>query len=177
MTRVAASPWTTRAMPIVTGYTSSDQATFPVTVGPDLTHNGGQDVFVAKIAADVGLLGSVAVGGAPVVGAKVLLKNLATAAKSKSTTDAAGGYQFEPVASGSYSIGIGTFTVGATNTISGNLRVKLAPSVGTKVKLKNKTTGARQQDDHRCERQLLLRRRGTREIQAHHLAGAGAVSN
>jgi hypothetical protein len=34
----------------VTGYTESTEATFPVTVGPDLTHNGGvQDAFVAKV--------------------------------------------------------------------------------------------------------------------------------
>jgi len=33
----------------VTGYTSSTQATFPVTVGPDLTHNGLDDAFVAKL--------------------------------------------------------------------------------------------------------------------------------
>jgi hypothetical protein len=33
----------------VTGYTSSTEATFPVTGGPDLTHNGCDDVFVAKI--------------------------------------------------------------------------------------------------------------------------------
>ncbi len=33
----------------VTGYTSSSEATFPVTVGPDLTSNGGNDVFVAKV--------------------------------------------------------------------------------------------------------------------------------
>jgi hypothetical protein len=33
----------------VTGYTFSTQATFPVKVGPDLTHNGGQDAFVAKV--------------------------------------------------------------------------------------------------------------------------------
>jgi hypothetical protein len=34
----------------VTGYTSSSEATFPETVGPDLSFNGGDDVFVAKIA-------------------------------------------------------------------------------------------------------------------------------
>ena len=35
----------------VMGYTDSDQQTFPVTVGPDLTHNGGRtDAFVAKVA-------------------------------------------------------------------------------------------------------------------------------
>ncbi|HOC41907.1 MAG TPA: SBBP repeat-containing protein [Thermoanaerobaculales bacterium] len=33
----------------VTGVTTSTQATFPVAVGPDLTHNGGNDVFVAKV--------------------------------------------------------------------------------------------------------------------------------
>ena len=33
----------------VTGYTSSTEATFPVTKGPDLTHNGNLDVFVAKV--------------------------------------------------------------------------------------------------------------------------------
>ena len=36
----------------VTGDTSSDQNTFPVTVGPDLTYNGGiNDAFVAKVSA------------------------------------------------------------------------------------------------------------------------------
>jgi hypothetical protein len=35
----------------VTGDTSSDQTTFPVKVGPDLTHNGGTDAFVAKLRA------------------------------------------------------------------------------------------------------------------------------
>jgi hypothetical protein len=33
----------------VTGYTDSSAATFPVTVGPDLIHNGGTDAFVAKV--------------------------------------------------------------------------------------------------------------------------------
>ncbi len=33
----------------VTGYTSSTQATFPVKTGPDLTHNGNTDVFMAKV--------------------------------------------------------------------------------------------------------------------------------
>jgi hypothetical protein len=41
----------------VTGWTSSNEATFPVTVGPDLTYNGGGgfgygDAFVAKIKPD-----------------------------------------------------------------------------------------------------------------------------
>jgi hypothetical protein len=33
----------------VTGDTGSDEATFPVTLGPDLTYNGGEDAFVAKV--------------------------------------------------------------------------------------------------------------------------------
>jgi len=33
----------------VTGYTASTEATFPVFKGPDLTHNGNLDVFVAKV--------------------------------------------------------------------------------------------------------------------------------
>ncbi|MBI3358542.1 MAG: hypothetical protein HY037_02990, partial [Nitrospirae bacterium] len=33
----------------VTGYTSSTDGTFPVTAGPDITHNGNSDAFVAKI--------------------------------------------------------------------------------------------------------------------------------
>ena len=33
----------------VTGETNSTEASFPVTVGPDLTHNGGIDGFVAKV--------------------------------------------------------------------------------------------------------------------------------
>ena len=33
----------------VTGSTTSTEATFPVTVGPDLTYNGGSEAFVAKV--------------------------------------------------------------------------------------------------------------------------------
>jgi hypothetical protein len=36
----------------IAGWTSSTQATFPVIVGPDLTHNGYHDAFVAKVKAD-----------------------------------------------------------------------------------------------------------------------------
>jgi len=36
----------------VTGRTQSSEATFPVVGGPDLTYNGGNDAFVAKIKAD-----------------------------------------------------------------------------------------------------------------------------
>jgi len=36
----------------VTGYTKSNQTTFPVLVGPDLTQNGNLDVYVAKVEAD-----------------------------------------------------------------------------------------------------------------------------
>ena len=33
----------------ITGETNSTQTTFPVTAGPDLTHNGLSDAFVAKV--------------------------------------------------------------------------------------------------------------------------------
>jgi hypothetical protein len=120
--------------PYVTGYTNSDQASFPVTVGPNLTFRGGQyDAFVAKLkASDV--QGSLAIGGVPVVGTPVKLKNQDT------TTDAAGVYQFDPVASGKYNLTIGPFVVGAPTTVSGNLTVKGAPSVGMNVRLKNRET-------------------------------------
>ncbi|MBI4671595.1 MAG: SBBP repeat-containing protein [Chloroflexi bacterium] len=36
----------------ITGHTQSDEATFPVTGGPDLTYNGSTDAFVAKIQPD-----------------------------------------------------------------------------------------------------------------------------
>jgi len=36
----------------ITGYTDSSQTTFPDTVGPDLTHNGSSDAFVAKVKSD-----------------------------------------------------------------------------------------------------------------------------
>jgi hypothetical protein len=36
----------------IAGETNSTQTTFPVTVGPDLTHNGSYDAFVAKVKAD-----------------------------------------------------------------------------------------------------------------------------
>jgi len=34
----------------VTGQTDSNESSFPVTTGPDLSHNGGNDAFVAKVA-------------------------------------------------------------------------------------------------------------------------------
>jgi hypothetical protein len=37
----------------VTGHAESDQATFPETVGPDLSYNSSRDAFVAKVRADL----------------------------------------------------------------------------------------------------------------------------
>jgi len=48
----------------VTGSTSSSQASFPVAIGPDLTHNGGNDVFVTKVnASGANLVYSGFIGG------------------------------------------------------------------------------------------------------------------
>ena len=49
----------------VTGSTGSDETTFPVKVGPRLTHGGGDDAFVAKVnAAGTGLVYCGYIGGA-----------------------------------------------------------------------------------------------------------------
>ena len=125
----------------VTGYTYSKN--FPVTVGPDLTYNGSLDTFVAKVGALIDLQGSAAVGGAPVIGARVILKNLATRAKLSTTTDAAGAYGFGVVTAGTYNIVIHGVGVTTTTIISGTVEVREAPSVGTQVKLRNIDTGAR----------------------------------
>jgi hypothetical protein len=48
----------------VTGDTDSTEASFPVEVGPDLTHNGGTDIFVAKVnATGLGLVYAGYIGG------------------------------------------------------------------------------------------------------------------
>ena len=48
-TSATASRWTRPATPTSPGSRSSTEATFPVTVGPDLTYGGDDDAFVAKI--------------------------------------------------------------------------------------------------------------------------------
>ena len=49
----------------ITGSTESTQITFPVAVGPDLTHNGGSDAFIAKVnAAGASLVYCGYIGGA-----------------------------------------------------------------------------------------------------------------
>lgn len=47
----------------VTGYTASPQASFPATIGPDLTFNGGVDAFVAKVTANGALAYAGYIGG------------------------------------------------------------------------------------------------------------------
>ncbi|MBN2492240.1 MAG: SBBP repeat-containing protein [Planctomycetes bacterium] len=53
----------------IAGRSSSTESTFPVAIGPDLTHNGGDDAFVAKIAGMCSLVG----GGLPTPGGQVNL--------------------------------------------------------------------------------------------------------
>jgi len=63
-----ASRWTARGTPTSRGATESDQSTFPVTGGPDLTYNGSvttTDAFVAKVnAAGTALVYAGYIGGA-----------------------------------------------------------------------------------------------------------------
>ena len=57
-------PWISLGNAYVTGETSSDQTSFPVTIGPDLTFNGTIDAFVAKIdAAGTNLVYAGYIGG------------------------------------------------------------------------------------------------------------------
>lgn len=68
----SASPWDDGGIAVdasgnayVTGFTSSNQSTFPVTVGPDLTYNGLIDAFIAKVnASGTGLVYCGYIGGA-----------------------------------------------------------------------------------------------------------------
>jgi parallel beta-helix repeat protein len=103
-----------------------------VDMGADEFNPGGPTAAVA---------GSLAVGGNPVVGAQVTLKNTATRAKRNTSTDGAGRYQFDPVPAGPYQITVKTVSVASTAAVSGNLRVKGLPSAGNTVKLKNLGTG------------------------------------
>lgn len=47
----------------LTGQTDSTEATFPETIGPDLTANGGNDAFVAKVSDSAGLVYAGFLGG------------------------------------------------------------------------------------------------------------------
>lgn len=104
-----------------------------VDMGADEFNPSGETAAVA---------GSLAVGAGPLAGARVSLKNTVSGAKVKTTTDSGGHYQFNPVAAGSYQIAVKSLTVPSTTTVSGNLLVRGLPSVGVKVKLKNRSTGS-----------------------------------
>jgi hypothetical protein len=74
----------------ITGYTYSTEATFPVAVGPDLTHNGGSDAYVARVnAAGTALVFCGYVGGSDTdYGSDINLDgsgNLYVAGSTKST--------------------------------------------------------------------------------------------
>ena len=65
----------------VTGWTASSEATFPEAVGPDLTHNGGDDGFVAKVEGTPEVPGSPGSPGSPTVSASS--KSVGLSAKPK----------------------------------------------------------------------------------------------
>jgi nitrous oxidase accessory protein NosD len=85
--------------------------------------------------------GQLSVGGNPLVGAHVTLKNTSTHATLTRTTDDAGAYVFDPVPAGPYQLtatGIGLVSI---STVSGSFRIHGQPSAGNTVKLKNTGTG------------------------------------
>jgi hypothetical protein len=84
--------------------------------------------------------GQLFVGGNPLVGAHVTLKNTSTHATLTRTTDDAGAYVFDPVPAGPYQLTATGIALASTSTVSGSFRIHGQPSVGNTVKLKN--TGA-----------------------------------
>jgi len=86
----------------VVGSTESSEAQgFPVTVGPDLTHNGGSwDAFVAKVATTYFISGRVTDAGSnPITGVLVLAD-----AGLNTTTNASGYYTLTAILSGAYTL-------------------------------------------------------------------------
>jgi len=87
----------------ITGRTVSTETSFPVSVGPDLTFNGYEDAFVAKISAagnvaTYSISGRVTDGINPVFGVTVLVTN------NSATTDANGGYILSGLIAGTYTV-------------------------------------------------------------------------
>ncbi len=90
------------------------------------------------------LRGSVAIGGAPVVDVRVKLKRGVTGEEvTRTSTDTAGVYRFDPVYPGQYRIRIAPLRVERTTTVTGTLEIDEGPSVGTPVRLANPATGTR----------------------------------
>jgi hypothetical protein len=85
----------------ITGWTTSDEASFPVTVGPDLTINGIKNAFVAKVgAAYFCISGRVAdADGNPIPGVNVLAD-----AGLNFTSNASGYYVITIVPTGTYTL-------------------------------------------------------------------------
>jgi hypothetical protein len=152
----------------VTGLTSSTETTFPVTVGPDPTHNGGNDAFVARVSSSDFLLGatppaveicagdnaqySVTVGS---IGGFV---NPVTLSASGQPAGATAGFSLNPVtppgssvltigntggaAGGSYGITIsGTAAGGLNHSVSVDLDVVVLAAPPTLVAPSNGATG------------------------------------
>jgi hypothetical protein len=99
----------------------------------------GADEFNLNPVADVA--GLFLVGGSPLVGVQVILKNTAGRGKFPTTTDDAGAYAYDPVAAGTYKLTLTRASVGATGDVSGNLRIRGQPAAGNTVKLKSLGTG------------------------------------
>jgi hypothetical protein len=110
----------------VTGVTSSDQTSFPVTVGRDTSYNGGfSDAFVAKVKADgTGLLWAGYIGGSGVDGGTGIAVDQAGNAYVTGSTES---HETFPV------------TVGPDNSFNGNFDafvVKVGSSLPVSVDLK-----------------------------------------
>jgi uncharacterized repeat protein (TIGR01451 family) len=135
----------------VTGETDSGESTFPETVGPDLTSNGGSDAFVAKISppeADISVAKSVD-NISPVlndtINFTVTAENLgpdnATGVRVEDRLPAGLGYVSASASQGSYVVTTGLWTVGKlANGSSASLTLRAR--VDTKGTMTNTATVA-----------------------------------
>lgn len=117
---------------------------------PRILDGDGNGAAIVDMGADEFNLNAVAavsgrflVGGNPLVGAQVILKNTAGRGKFPTTTDDSGAYTYDPVAAGNYTLTLTRATVGATGEVSGNLRIRGQPAAGNTVKLKSLGTGTK----------------------------------
>jgi len=86
----------------VVGHTSSNQATFLVLRGPDMTHNGDYDVYVTKLSdgpSTYSVSGHITHNNQPLVGVTV-----SAGAGGSATTDGNGSYTLSGLAAGSYTL-------------------------------------------------------------------------
>jgi hypothetical protein len=133
----------------VTGYTNSTEATFPVTVGPDLTYNGNYDAFVAKVnAAGTALVYAGYIGGSGSDGGTGIAVDSAGNAYvtgGTNSTEATFPVTVGPglTYNGNSDVFVAKVSAKDFIDIQGRLTIDGAPVVGATMRLTNKITGVK----------------------------------